>query len=190
MFLDQTPAPEAITLQMNDIDDKIEMVQITKAVPQLEERLNMFVITDPVNQESLEFNSFEECKRKELELDTHQQYAQLIAHKAEGRIWWKLDRTYEVPAIFAGVRIDTSLPMKTAKDQALISLLKSYISDQLREELNTAFDSGYDLEVTHGTKSINLVAYGWSEKFDRFFNHALHALNPHDQERVSSFLQV
>jgi hypothetical protein len=59
---------------MSDIDDTIEMVQLSteKFAPQLEERLNMFVVTDPVSQESMEFATFEECKRKELEFDTHQ----------------------------------------------------------------------------------------------------------------------
>lgn len=65
---------------MSDIDDTIEMIQLTtsKFEPQMEERLNMFVVTDPVAKEEIKFSSFEECKRKELEFDTHQQYAQLI----------------------------------------------------------------------------------------------------------------
>lgn len=77
MFLDESKAPAAITLQMNEIEDTIEMVQVatTKDAAKLEERLNMFVVTDPVSQETLEFSNFEECKRKELEFDTHQQYA-------------------------------------------------------------------------------------------------------------------
>lgn len=104
-------------------------------------------------------------------------------------MWWKLDRTYEVPAIYAGVRIDTSLPMKTANDEAMITLLRAYIADQLREELNNALESGYDLSIAGSTKSLTMVAYGWSEQFERFFSHALHALNPHDEEPVS-FLQV
>jgi secreted Zn-dependent insulinase-like peptidase len=96
-------------------------------------------------------------------------------------MWWKLDRTYQVPAVYAGVRIDTSLPMKTAKDQAMINLLKAYLTDQLDEELNSASESGYEYMLSANTKSLDLVAYGWSEQFERFFNHALHALNPHDE---------
>lgn len=65
----------------------------------------------------------------------------------EGKVWWKIDRTYQVPAIYAGVRIDTARTMKSARDQAFINLLKSYVSDQLKEELNTAFESGYDLDL-------------------------------------------
>lgn len=176
---------------MSDIDDTIEMIQLTtsKFEPQMEERLNMFVVTDPVAKEEIKFSSYEECKRKELEFDTHQQYAQLIQKKVEGKVWWKIDRTYQVPAIYAGVRIDTARTMKSAKDQAYINLLKAYVTDQLKEELNTAFESGYDLALNVNQKSLTLVTYGWSEQFERFFTHALDALNPHDGEGVS-FLQV
>jgi len=74
MFLDQS-APETITLQMNDIDDNIDMLEMsatTSFEPQIDERLNMFVMTDPASKQSLEFSSFDECRRKELEFDAHQ----------------------------------------------------------------------------------------------------------------------
>jgi hypothetical protein len=49
---------------MSDIDDTIEMIETAASKSSdIEERLNMFVVTDPVSKESLEFTSFDECRR-------------------------------------------------------------------------------------------------------------------------------
>jgi len=61
----------------------------------------------------------------------------------------------------------------------MIKLFGAYVSDRLREELDTAVQSGYSFELRTSTKSLEIVAYGWSEQFERFFNHAIDSLNPH-----------
>lgn len=48
-----------------------------------------------VETQEFSFKSMEECQLKELEMDSLNEYPLLL--QSENKVWWKLDRSYELP---------------------------------------------------------------------------------------------
>jgi hypothetical protein len=53
--------------------------------------------------------------------------------------------------------------------------------------MDDAFESGYTLDIKTNTRSLSFEMYGWSDQFDRYFNHVLDGMVP-KKEKSSPFL--
>lgn len=71
--------------------------------------------------------------------------------------------------------------------QTLLTLFNAYIAESLREELDQALHTGYEIEFTTGNRGMAVKVYGFSAKIKAFFKHILNCMNPN---RSKGFLQL
>ena len=122
------------------------------------------------------FGSREECLKHEREWEKENEFPHLIKKDLEGRAWWKLQRSYEIPAVFAGVKFETALSLKSLRHEALLKLFNKYVQDTLREDLQQSFDAGFKLGFDSNIRGVSLEMFGWSDKFPQFYGDVLTAL--------------
>lgn len=75
-------------------------------------RLDSFI---QVNDKRPYFSSLEDCLKNEREYEEENKFPHLIKKDIQGRAWWKLQREYEVPAVFAGIKFETAVNMKSLR---------------------------------------------------------------------------
>ena len=61
------------------------------------------------------FETKAECIKYENEYEHYNVFPQLVKKDLEGRSWWKLDRSFGVPMVYAGLKFDTAVDMKSLK---------------------------------------------------------------------------
>jgi secreted Zn-dependent insulinase-like peptidase len=167
----------------------LELISLDEEATETPNRLESFMAGS--QQDS--FKSAKECMKKELAYEKKALFPQLLEKTQNTQLWAKLDRQFEVPAVYSAVRIETP-PITSAKDQTLMMLLSQQLSDKFREELNEALNAGYALDLSVGRNGLNIQMYGFSGKIKEFFFKVVNCpcLNPNakKQNHQSSFLQL
>jgi insulysin len=92
-------------------------------------------------------------------------------------MWWKLERSYHVPAIFAGVKFETAVNMKSLRQETLLRVFNEYIGDALHEKLQPSFEAGFKMAFDSNMRGMTVEMYGWSDKFEQFYTDILETVN-------------
>jgi insulysin len=77
------------------------------------------------------FETRKECIKYEKEYEKFNLFPQLVKKNLEGKSWWKLDRSFGVPAIYAGLKFDTAVDMKSLQQETLLKVFNEYLNDVL-----------------------------------------------------------
>jgi secreted Zn-dependent insulinase-like peptidase len=48
----------------------------------------------------------DQCKLKEQAREKASIYPHLVKRNIEGKVWWRIDTSFKVPAVFVGLRLD------------------------------------------------------------------------------------
>lgn len=111
------------------------------------------------------YTSREECLKNENEFEKYNQFPQLIKKDMEGRAWWRLERSFKVPAVFAGIKLETAIKLTSIKQEALLRLYNEYVQDLLHEKLQSSFEAGYRYSFDSSVRGLSMDLYGWNDKF-------------------------
>jgi hypothetical protein len=68
----------------------------------------------------LVFASPEECASHELAYEQHNRYPQLLQRDLAGKVWWQIDRTFEMPSAFIAIKFDTALDLNSIGKQTML----------------------------------------------------------------------
>lgn len=58
----------------------------------------------------------------------------MVSRNIEGKVWWRIDRSFEVPAIFVGLRLDHPTIQDTLENNLIFRLLYYYLYDSLSDK--------------------------------------------------------
>jgi secreted Zn-dependent insulinase-like peptidase len=85
-------------------------------------------------------------------------------------VWWKIDRTFQVPSAYLALTIDTPLDLSDTYSHAMLQLYTGYLRAVFQEELDAALHSGFETDISPHAKGLNIQIYGFSSKISAFFN--------------------
>lgn len=112
------------TMSRKEVYSFLDVVSLEEVSEAAERTADLEMFTQL--QESVDyFASMDQCKRKELEYDVHNHYPVLLRQK-ENKVWWKLDRSFEIPQVFAGVHFESHDKLTAVKDKTILNLYAFY----------------------------------------------------------------
>jgi secreted Zn-dependent insulinase-like peptidase len=72
-----------------------------------------------------------DCRRNELKFESFLKYPMLLKHDLEGRVYWRLERSFEVPAVFVGIRFQTPYLAQDGRKAVMLNLFNGYMEQCL-----------------------------------------------------------
>ncbi|KAM3136308.1 hypothetical protein pb186bvf_011607 [Paramecium bursaria] len=140
-------------------------------------------------QAPLVFKSKEDCIQHEHEYENLNHYPHTIKRTAESKVYWKLQRQFHVPQIFAGVLFSTPKSLTSLKDKTLTQIFNTLLTDNLNIQLSDAIDAGYQLQVLTTIKGVSLELYGWSDNFEKFYDKVLRSIKDLNYQQFAQVMQ-
>jgi insulysin len=62
-------------------------------------------------------------------------YPQMINRNIEGKVWWRVDRSFGLPTVFVGIRFDFPTIYDNLESNLLFRLLDLYLHESLDDKL-------------------------------------------------------
>lgn len=119
------------------------------------------------------YKSLDECYKHEKQYESQHPYPILLQNNIQGKLWWRLDRTFRIPQVFVGLRLRKHFHTTNEYQMAKLELLNAYFRDSFQNKLYQPKEAGYEAYFYADHSGISLVLYGWSDQFEHYYKDLL-----------------